>query len=241
MLRKFSIALCAWMLVACAPLDLSGKAPLTLESGETLVLISARLQNTREPKASFTAFLADFSRSGVIMTKAGTASESAVALADPSLGQVFLLVAKVKSGKNELTWLKGQTERPATLVAPGVMNFGVSGPFVARPGAVQYLGFLDIENVDTKSKWQQSTGPALPVIDQALAGLSKGTLAIRLVDQSNRDVEQFRRAFPALARRDIQVTPLKQLTLEPRVIKPALKEEPSVPAETVVLEATVVE
>ncbi|MGO4812200.1 hypothetical protein AB4156_21825 [Cupriavidus sp. 2MCAB6] len=230
MLKKMLVTLSAWALVGCAPLDLSRKAPLELNSDETLVLVAARVSNTREPKYPIKLFGITFERSPLMFSKSGTATEAATTAIGPPENQTFLIAAKVKAGDNEMTWLSGLTER-TTAPGFGSMRFGVSAPFTAMPGKVQYLGFLDIENVDRKNKDQQPSGPGAPILDQAITGLAMGTLAIRLSDESQRDIGQFRRAFATLAMQAIQIAPLQQITLEPRTIKPALNQGFDTPAE----------
>ena len=230
MLKKMLAALSAWALVGCAPLDLSQKDPLELNANETLVLVAARVRNTREPMYPITLFGITFDRSRLMFAKSGMTTEAATAAIGPAESQTFLIAAKVKAGDNEMTWLSGLTER-TTALGFGSMLFGVSAPFTAMPGKVQYLGFLDIENVDRKNKDQQPSGPGAPILDQVITGLAMGTLAIRLSDESQRDIGQFRRAFPALTMQAIQIAPLQQITLEPRVIKPALNQGFDTPAE----------
>ncbi|MGY2485440.1 hypothetical protein [Cupriavidus sp. CP313] len=204
MLRKLVVVLGAWVLAGCAMLDLSGSKPVALQPDETLVLLAARVQNTREPKYPFTSFRATFAQADMN----GFAKKAL----EPASSQMFLLAAKVKAGANELTTLHGVTERTPVL-DPGGMAFAVSGKFNAVPGQVQYLGFLDIENVDRTDDGQQPSGPGIPIIAQALTGLAQGTLAVRLADSAHRDIPQFKQAFPAIADADVVVMPLQQLML----------------------------
>ncbi|NUA27137.1 hypothetical protein [Cupriavidus basilensis] len=231
------MVLSAWALVGCATQELSLNSPFALNADETLVLVAARLRNTREPRYPIGHLTVTFDRSRLMFTTSGSGTEAATATVGPADSQTFLIAAKVKAGKNEMTWLSGRTDRTPAL-GFGLMLFGVSAPFTAMPGKVQYLGFLDIENVDRKNESQQSTATAGQLVDQIITGLAKGTLAIRLSDESQRDIARFRHAFPALVGHDIQVAPLQQITLEPHVIKPAHRQtfEPLPEPEIVVLE-----
>ena len=47
-------------------------------------------------------------------------------------------------------------------------------------------------------------GPLLPLIDQAAAGFSGGTWTVTVSDSAPHDVEEFKAAFPALARTPIE-------------------------------------
>ncbi|WP_454720317.1 MULTISPECIES: hypothetical protein [Cupriavidus] len=229
MLKTILLALSAAVLVGCATADLSLDAPFVLKDDESLVLVAARIRNTREPKYPLVSFGADFARTGL----SGGTRSVATGLAD---SPTFLIASKIKAGDNEMTWLTGATGA-TTAIFPGNVNFGVSAPFKALPGRVQYLGFLDIENVDRTSEAQQAIGlgPTSSMISQGLAGFLRGTLSIHLKDRSVQDIKAFQDAYPAIAGHDIAVATLRKITLAPRVIKPALRDAAAAPEPEVVL------
>lgn len=229
MLKKILITLSVWTLAACAAPDLSQNTPIALKDDETLVLVAARVRNTRQPKYPLTSFGADFDRTGM------TGGTTSVATG-PADSPTFLIAGKIKAGDNEMTWLTGSTGMTAALF-PGRVSFGVSAPFKALPGKVQYLGFLDIENVGRKSEAQQSIGlgPTGSLASQGLAGFLNATLAIRLNDHSAQDIQAFRDAYPAITGHDIVVAPLLNITLAPNVIQPALGDAATPPAPEVVI------
>lgn len=71
------------------------------------------------------------------------------------------------------------------------------------PNSIVYLGHLTLTNRE-KKEGERATGMAIPLVDQALAGMSTGALDIIVTDQEKEDISAFIQAYPCLKNRQIQ-------------------------------------
>jgi hypothetical protein len=80
-------------------------------------------------------------------------------------------------------------------------------PLDVPPGSIVYAG-----HVTAKLRWRREgefrAGPVLPLIDQAIAGLSEGTWDVVVDDRADRDIALFRDRFDALRSATIETRPL---------------------------------
>lgn len=104
---------------------------------------------------------------------------------------------------------------PGKYVLRGVTGMARYFPFIGnfftplhfdievKPDRVEYLGHIDAIVVERKDD-ELRAGSLIPLIDQAATGYSGGTWNITVSDASEHDIAQFRSAFPALAKADIE-------------------------------------
>ena len=76
-------------------------------------------------------------------------------------------------------------------------------PVTSGAPGVYYLGAVDAA-IRQRTGTEFKAGSSIPLIDQAVAGMSTGTFDIVITDRYNDDVALFRKVFPALERVDIQ-------------------------------------
>ena len=112
----------------------------------------------------------------------------------------YLIRIPIEPGRYQLVGING-----AAGVFPihGVFFLPLHYDIEVKPGAVEYLGHIDAAVVDRKDG-ELRAGPLLPLIDQAAAGFSGGTWTVTVSDSAPHDVEEFKAAFPALARTPIE-------------------------------------
>ena len=94
------------------------------------------------------------------------------------------------------------------------MSYAVNADFNVPPQAVVYLGHLDIVNKERIDKDDQASGFAIPLIDQAVAGFSGGTLGVALSDHYERDIGMFRAEYPVTMNVPVVRAPLFSMMLE---------------------------
>jgi hypothetical protein len=72
-----------------------------------------------------------------------------------------------------------------------------------KPNSIVYLGHVDATVVERKDG-ELRAGPVIPLIDQAATGFSGGTWDIRVSDEFDQDVAEFKKDFPALTNASIE-------------------------------------
>ena len=81
----------------------------------------------------------------------------------------------------------------------GTFGAPVFMPFELSSGSIVYLGRIEATIRARRSDDELRAGPPVPLIDQAVSGLSGGTLEIRTSDNYDGDVQAFGEKYPAFA------------------------------------------
>lgn len=76
-----------------------------------------------------------------------------------------------------------------------------------QPNSITYIGRVSA-TLRPRQDGEFRAGPLVPLIDQAVSGMSSGTWDVTVGDRSQTDVATFRANYPALARAPIEVAPL---------------------------------
>lgn len=76
-------------------------------------------------------------------------------------------------------------------------------PIPSGGAGVYYLGAIDA-SIRQRSGNEFKAGSSLPLIDQAVSGMSTGTFDIAIADHFNDDIALFRKVFPALEHVEIK-------------------------------------
>lgn len=72
-----------------------------------------------------------------------------------------------------------------------------------KPDTIAYLGHVDMVNKKRTSDDQCASGPLTPLIDQAIAGFSKGYFDVTVFDRYEEDLAIFRDKYPVLNDRKV--------------------------------------
>lgn len=97
----------------------------------------------------------------------------------------------------------------------GSISTQVRAPFQLGARQALHLGCIDLTNVERTDSSDQATGFSLPLIDQALAGMSGGTLKIRLSGAGDQDLEKMKSDYVGLQRVELIRAPLDYLEIQP--------------------------
>ncbi len=122
-----------------------------------------------------------------------------------------LVLLRLPPGPYKLSRLWGMTIK---FPIQAEMSYAVNADFNVPPQAVVYLGHLDIVNKERIDKDDQASGFAIPLIDQAVAGFSGGTLGVALSDHYERDIGMFRAEYPVTMNVPVVRAPLFSMMLE---------------------------
>jgi len=76
-----------------------------------------------------------------------------------------------------------------------------------KPNSITYVGRVSA-TLRPRQESEFRAGPLIPLIDQAVSGMSSGTWDVTIDNLSQRDVATFRANYPALAQAPIDVAPL---------------------------------
>ena len=197
--------ICFLLLGGCASPGLDKTDKPVDVSRESIAIMSVNMTNQTKPDYVLQSLRARF-------VKAGSSSFQFVdgtANLEPQ-NEDILLSVKLAPGTYELSKFVGFARR--VLIA-GAMDFSIKATVEIAPQSVVYLGHVRLVNIEKTNKDDQATGSAFPLIDQALSGFSNGTISVGLVDRFDRDVESFKKEYPALRSIDILRAPLKQIVV----------------------------
>jgi hypothetical protein len=81
----------------------------------------------------------------------------------------------------------------------GTFGAPVFMPFELSSGSIVYLGRIEATIRARRSDNELRAGPLVPLIDQAVSGLSGGTFEIPISDNYEGDVQAFGEKYPACA------------------------------------------
>jgi len=85
----------------------------------------------------------------------------------------------------------------------GYFTLPIEMTVAAKKGAVTYLGRLDAR-LRPRAEHEYRAGAVIPLIDQAVTGLSSGTFDVRIKNMSPEDLKLLRAAYPAIASTPIE-------------------------------------
>jgi hypothetical protein len=108
----------------------------------------------------------------------------------------YLISLRLPAGRYMLRELFGTA---GVFPIRGTFGAPVFIPFELSPGSIVYLGRIEATIRTRRSDDELRAGPLVPLIDQAVTGLSGGTFEIRISDNYEGDVQAFGEKYPALA------------------------------------------
>ena len=113
----------------------------------------------------------------------------------------YLLSANLAPGKYKL-----QAIRCLATVFPliGSCELPMNVPIkIDQPGQVIYMGHINAVIRERKEN-ERRAGPILPLIDQAVTGMSSGSFDVIIEDRFASDVERYRKTYPAIRNASVQ-------------------------------------
>lgn len=113
----------------------------------------------------------------------------------------YLISFSAPPGKIRLECARVLRSVPLLLQALGRVPFNYDIDVPANK--IVYLGNFDAQIVARENDSQSRAGGILPLIDQAVAGFSNGTVVVKVTDQYDADVAEMRKRFPSLGDRTI--------------------------------------
>lgn len=194
------------MLSACASTGFDKKASKVDWNNGGIVAMSVGMTNEYRPSFGPTSL-------GVRMQYSKGSTSSVVESAGEGRTNV-LLTKQLAPGSYTITSLTGASNKFPILAN---FEFTVEAPFEVPAGSVVYLGHLELTNKALSDPDDQATGFATPLIDQAVAGFSGGTLKVELQDQFEQDAAKLRQEYPALRTANIVRAPLGKMLLNRRM------------------------
>jgi hypothetical protein len=114
-------------------------------------------------------------------------------------GNTYLLRLELEPGRYEI---RGLTSLARSFPINGFFFAPMHSTLEPKERGVFYLGHVSA-TVRERQGNEFKAGPALPLIDQAVAGASGGTFDVEITDQFAIDEAVFRSKFPALANVEI--------------------------------------
>jgi len=95
----------------------------------------------------------------------------------------------------------------------GWFDVPLNSPLTVTPNTVTYIGRVNAK-LRPRQENEFRAGPVLPLVDQAVTGISSSTWDIAIDNQAEKDLAHFRNSFPALAAITIAVEPLPSFDRE---------------------------
>ena len=120
--------------------------------------------------------------------------------AESRLHNKFLLRVALAPGNYQLAYIAGTASAfpiPGSFLLPLLMDIDVA------PNSVTYVGRVTA-TMRPRVGEEFRAGPVIPLIDQAVAGISGSTFDVAVTDASQEDIAAFKAAFPALAGANIR-------------------------------------
>jgi hypothetical protein len=129
------------------------------------------------------------------------------------LEEIYLIALLLKPGSYTIQTINGATGifpiRPQ-------FQYSLTVPLVVKEkGKVIYLGRLGIKNIQRTNSKDQASGFLTPLIDQAIAGFSDGTLEFELRDLFALDKDIYQNKFEILKSSNIESALLPAISFEP--------------------------
>lgn len=99
--------------------------------------------------------------------------------------------------------LKGITGRAKAFPITGFFVLPIGMTVHATKGTTTYIGRLDAK-LRPRADQEYRAGAVIPLIDQAITGLSSGTFDVQIKDMSSEDLKLLRSAYPVIATTPIE-------------------------------------
>ncbi len=115
-------------------------------------------------------------------------------------GSTYLLRMELESGAYVI---RGLTSMSSSFLIRGFYFTPLHANIVSSTPGIFYLGHIEA-NVRERNGTEFKAGPAIPLIDQAVAGASTGTFDVQISDQWTQDEARFKERFPILNKATIQ-------------------------------------
>jgi hypothetical protein len=201
------IALCVSVLTLAACSSAFDKRAKTVDwTKGAVVVLSTSLKN--EYRTGFQPTTLGVS---IAKVKAPEAQASRIDAVDVLQNDMSVLVRQLLPGTYNIKALQGMAAKFPFVAG---INFGTEGQFDIAPQGLFYLGHIAAVNVENKNKDDQATGDVLPLIDQAVAGFSGGTLRVNLEDRYDAVASHLKAEYPALLPIPLQRQLLAELRLD---------------------------
>jgi len=113
---------------------------------------------------------------------------------------IYAFRVKVPPGEVRI---KGITGRAKAFPISGFFVLPIGMTVQANKGAVTYIGRIDAL-LRPRTDLEYRAGGVIPLIDQAITGLSTGTFDVQIKDMSSEDLKLLRSAYPAIASTPIE-------------------------------------
>jgi hypothetical protein len=199
----------AWLgvlfLVGCAnmtPMAVNKQTKNVDVNSKSIVLMTldlARPETSRYIPHPLSVFFTKTDEQGKPLTQVFKVDDDAGST-DSKLDNKFLLRFALEPGQYEMSTVFGMAKAfpvVATFQIPLLMKINVSPKSVTYVGRVNALLRPRVGN-------EFRAGAVIPLIDQAVAGVSGGTFDITVVDASKEDIPEFKSTFTSLAATDIR-------------------------------------
>lgn len=202
--RVLTVLGIVWLLVGCATVKPMGlNEPLTSlpQSKEAVAFFSLRIMNRNKP-----GFQPKVSHVFVWEADKEKREKYSFKVDDPYRQgkdefNDYLVSVRLPSGGymlREIFGFAGFFPIRGMFAAPVFERFDLS------PGTIVYLGHIEATIRERKSDDELRAGPLIPLIDQAVTGLSGGTFEIQISDDYDNDVLAFSEKYPGLVATTIE-------------------------------------
>lgn len=208
-------------MAGCASPGLNKNAQTVDLSKESILVFSMDFTNTFKPGTSWNNLGVTIASTDPQDASAKTAGLLSVGTFNAESG-LALVSRQLPPGRHTINTLSGSIR---SAIFFGAMKFNVDAPFDVPPNAVIYAGHISIFNNERTDKDDQATGFVIPLLDQAITGMSGGTVDVVLEDRYDKTVELLKTEYPALRNVQVLRAPLTSMALlrgrgiAPKVVK----------------------
>lgn len=116
-------------------------------------------------------------------------------------GTSYLMSFKLKPGEYTIKKVEGQA---GTFPVVGNYNFLPEHKFNLKGNDIYYLGEMTAINVERTNDQDRRAGSLFPLIDQAAAGFSGGTIKVKVENHYDANIQEFKDKYPFLADREVK-------------------------------------
>jgi hypothetical protein len=103
--------------------------------------------------------------------------------------------------------LQGTESKPQCPTQIGCFIVPISSDLKVKPGSVVYVGRVSA-TLRKRREGEFRAGSLLPLIDQAVAGMSGSTWDVTIDNRAEKDIASFRATYPALRNVNIEIATL---------------------------------
>jgi hypothetical protein len=206
LIRMLCCAAAVGLMSGCAT-SLDKKAAAVDWSKGSVVVMSVEMTNEYRPRYTASALGVTLKK----MSSKDTRDYIPAFSQAPDEKNIFLVTQQIQPGKYAITNLYGFSRQFPVV---GQINFEVDAPIEVAPNSVIYLGRISAINKEKSDIDDQSAGPIIPLIDQAVTGFATSTLKLSLTDQYAEDVEALRRDYASMQTIEVLRNPLKTISVQ---------------------------